>query len=123
MKLGIVGSRRRNLPADKELIRWRIRALKPDMLVSGGCSKGADRFAEELAIEFHLSIEIFRPTFRNNPIPTRHDIIIAYYERNKKIAEASDHLIALVAPDRKGGTENTINYFKKSGKDKILEIF
>jgi len=124
MKLGIVGSRRRILPADKELIRNRIRAHHPDMIVSGGCSKGADRFAEELAVELGISIMIFRPDFRRfTATTTKGDIINAYYKRNEKIAEASDYLIALVAFDRKGGTENTINYFKKSGKEKMLEIY
>ena len=113
MKLGIVGSRRRNSLEDKELIRQRIIELKPDSLVSGGCSKGADRFAEELAIELDLSIEIFRPNLKGNPTPTRYDMIKAYYARNQQVAIASDRLIALVAPDRKGGTEHTIGVFNR----------
>jgi len=124
MKLGIVGSRRRNLPADKELIRNRIRTIIPDMIISGGCPKGADRFAEELAVELGISITIFRPNFEGfRSTATRIDYIKAYYERNKKIAEASNYLVALVASDRKGGTENTIKHFKKLGKDKRLEIY
>lgn len=113
MKLGIVGSRRRNSFTDKELIRCRIRAHNPDMIISGGCQKGADRFAEEIADELGLSITIFRPDFRKlTSTRTRFDVINVYYERNKKIAEASDCLVALVASDRKGGTENTIEHFK-----------
>ncbi len=41
----------------------------------------------------------------------------AYYARNKKIAENVDVLYAFVAPDRKGGTENTIGYAEKLGKE------
>ena len=113
MKLGIVGSRRRNLPKDKELIRQKIIELKPDSLVSGGCRRGADRFAEELAIELHLPIEIFRPNLKGNPTPTRYDMIKAFYARNRQVAAASNYLIALVAPDRKGGTEHTIGVFNR----------
>lgn len=123
MKLGIVGSRRRFTFTDMELIRCRILALKPDMIVSGGCRIGADRFAEEIATELGISIIIFRPDLKRKfPAPSRHDIISAYYARNWKIAKESDHLVALVAPDRKGGTENTITYFEKLGKGKTLEI-
>jgi hypothetical protein len=41
-----------------------------------------------------------------------------FYRRNEEIAkEPMDYLLALVAPDRKGGTENTIKYFKQYNKD------
>lgn len=113
MKLGIVGSRRRNSQGDKELIRQKIIELKPDSLVSGGCRRGADRFAEELAIELHLPIEIFRPNLKGKPTPTRLDVIKANYARNQQVAEASEYLIALVALDRKGGTEHTIGVFNR----------
>ena len=113
MKLGIVGSRRRNSQGDKELVRQRIIELKPESLVSGGCRQGADRFAEELAIELHLPIEIFRPNLKGNPTPTRYDMIKAFYARNRQVAATSGHLIALVAPDRKGGTEHTIGVFNR----------
>ena len=44
-----------------------------------------------------------------------------YYERNKKIAERSDVIIAFVAPDRRGGTENTIKWTKSLGEKVILK--
>ena len=123
MKLGIVGSRKRNSLKDKELIRQRIIALKPDMIVSGGCPKGADKFAEELSVELSIPIEIFRPDLRSKPgILTRYDVIAAYYARNRKIAENADYLIALVALDRKGGTENTICHFKEIHGEYDCEI-
>ena len=113
MKLGIVGSRRRNSLEDKKLI-WRQLLLRlPDMIISGGCKRGADRFAEELAEELKIPITIFNPEFHLFP-NTRYGKIEAYYARNRKIAEVSDYLIALVAPDRKGGTENTIKYFRQA---------
>lgn len=124
MKLGIVGSRRRFTLMDMELVRTRILALKPDIIISGGCKIGADRFAEVIAAELGISIIIFRPDLKRKlPMPSRRDIINAYYTRNWKVAKECDHLMALVAPDRKGGTENTIKYFRKIHGDKNLEIY
>jgi len=124
MKLGIVGSRRRNSLEDKAIIKKRILVLQPSLLVSGGCPKGADKFAEELAEELGISILIHYPKLPVKDSP-KSDFVIAYYERNRMIALDSDHLVALVAEDRKGGTENTIWYFKKNRVldwEKALEI-
>lgn len=111
MKLGIIGSRRRCSPEDKRLVRDKILELNPSMIISGGCARGADSFAEEFARLLGVSITIFYP---KPPVGRgRQHWIKAYYERNQRIALESDHLIALVAPDRRGGTENTINYFKE----------
>jgi len=111
MKLGIVGSRQRDSMADKGILMKRVLDLKPGMIISGGCKKGADKFAEEIAETLGIPITIFYPKTGD----ARHmgDMVRAYYARNKLIATHSDHLVALVAPDRKGGTENTIQYFKK----------
>jgi len=44
----------------------------------------------------------------------------ANYERNTLVAGDSDVLISCVAPDRTGGTEDTIKKFIKQGKDKFM---
>lgn len=121
MKLGIVGSRRRNSEIDKDIVKRKILKLKPTTLVSGGCSKGADRFAEELAKELDIPIVLFNPGFTGKE-KNFGEIVIRYHARNKKIAIHSDYLIALVAGDRKGGTENTIEHFKECNEEKNLEI-
>ena len=120
MKLGIVGSRRRNTEEDKKLIKAAILISAPDMLISGGCPKGADRFAEELARELNIPIRIYHPEVTG--LRSKWDFTKAYYERNKKIAEKSDYLVALVVPDRKGGTEYTIKEFLKLKNEKRLKI-
>lgn len=113
MKLGIVGSRRRHSFEDGELIKNRILELKPSMIISGGCSLGADKFAEDFAEELGIAITIYHPELEDGKKYSYHEIVKANYARNKLIAIYSDYLIALVASDRRGGTENTIRYFKE----------
>jgi len=118
MKVGIVGSRKRNTNNDKELIKAFLKTTDVTELVSGGCKVGADKFAEELALELNLSIKIFLPDLQKNK--NYFENVKKYYERNKQIAEYCNILIALVSSDRKGGTENTIKYAKQLNKKIIL---
>ena len=110
MILGIVGSRRRNNKKDYELIRDKVIELKPDKIVSGGCKTGADDFAEEIAAEFNIPIDIHLPKLPLKGSPYK-EFVDAYHERNKIVASAINKLIAVVSKDRTGGTENTIKHF------------
>lgn len=114
MKLGIVGSRQRARVEDLQILRKRVREIKPTRIISGGCPTGADAFAEQIAREIGISILIRYPKLDNLKTYTRQQVVEAMYARNKLIAVESDCLIALVAENRKGGTENTIKYFKIS---------
>ena len=51
MKIGIVGSRRRNSIEDFHLVKAKFFELYKagDMIVSGGCPQGADAMAEKIA--------------------------------------------------------------------------
>lgn len=113
MKLGIVGSRQRCSIEDGELLLGRIVELSPSMIISGGCPLGADWFAEKWAKKLGIPITIFYPKLRDSKTYTQEEIRRAMYARNSQIAFESECLIALVAPDRRGGTENTIEHFKK----------
>lgn len=113
MKLGIVGSRRRAKAEDLQLLVNRVRELQPDMIISGGCSGGADLFAEEIARNFGIPITIYHSKLESTKRYQYYEVVEANYARNQTIAFESERLIALVAKDRKGGTENTIKYFKK----------
>ena len=106
-KIGIVGSRTRNSYKDFLIVSKLFFVIynKNDIIVSGGCSKGGDRFAEKLADKFDIPITIFKADWSLG----RH----AGFLRNTDIAKESDILIACVAADRKGGTEDTIKKFKK----------
>jgi hypothetical protein len=75
-----------------------------DWIVSGGCPKGGDRFAESIAKKYGIAILIFYPNWGKYKKG-------AGFVRNVDIANNSDVLIACVAKDRTGGTEHTIKKF------------
>jgi len=114
-KIGIVGSRRRNKQEDYEAVEaaFFIIHKRGDEIVSGGCSKGGDRFAEMIAKEFGIPIKIYHANWK-------HYGRRAGFIRNVDIAKTADVLIACIAKDRTGGTEDTIKKFLKFHKKLIL---
>lgn len=130
LKVGIVGARVRNSKEDKALIFDAIRHLRQKRediqihLVSGGCPRGADKFAEELAEEMDLEITIHYPDVSKMENNTRWEYAKLCFERNTKIAEDSDILIA--TPSYKkgeaiGGTADTIKKARHLGKP-VIEL-
>jgi len=126
MIIGIVGSRRRNEKSDFDLVEA---ALIPFLnyvelvpffdfgvsLVSGGCPKGADRFAEILAKKHNIPIKIHVAEWDKYGKK-------AGFKRNTYIARDAEILIACVASDRTGGTEDTISKYLKMGKTRLILI-
>lgn len=122
--IGIVGSRRRNTFVDHDLV---VDALEDvyetgDVMVSGGCKQGADSFAKDIHLNTNGAVRLieFLPDsqkrehlIKEKNVPHRAAHAIVNNERNTLIAERSDILIACVASDRKGGTEDTIKKFLK----------
>lgn len=124
LKLGVVGSRRRSSIKDKKILKEFIRLAKEKfqdlILISGGCKQGADKFAEEIALEFNLPIKIYYPDISKLPKnPKRYDFTKINYERNTLIANECEVLIALVADNRLGGTEHVILEVSKLNKKVI----
>jgi len=117
MKIGIIGTRRRNTEKDFKLTEKKFLSIykKGDTLVSGGCPKGGDRFAEIISEKYRIPITIFRADWKNKGK-------IAGFLRNTNIAEDSDILIACVSSDRTGGTEDTIKKYLKLGKKELILI-
>jgi hypothetical protein len=120
MKLGIVGSRRRNTSEDFNkvlnvvIVYIKVFGRENVILVSGGCKKGADSFVGTLVRDLNLPESIIhKPNVSENAYVGKKAYAIACFNRNSLIARDSDHLIAVVAEDRKGGTEDTIKKFKK----------
>jgi len=115
-RIGIIGSRRRNEIKDYTKV-WAkfFEIYEPgDTIVSGGCKKGGDKFAEMINQKYGIPIKIFKPDWSIG----RHAGLL----RNTDIAMYSDVLIACVALNRKGGTEDTIKKFKRMHPDKPIHI-
>lgn len=109
--IGIIGSRRRDSVEDfKDVWKEFSRIYeKGDSICSGLCPLGGDRFAVIIADRLGLPDEKiiwFPPEWEKYGK-------IAGFIRNTDIAKTSDVLIACVADDRTGGTEDTIKKFLK----------
>ena len=125
MRLGVVGSRRRNTLFDRDILFSFIKRAKelfPNIsLISGGCNRGADKFAEYIATSLSIPIIIHLPDrTKLPPNPQRWDFTRINYARNILIAKDCDVLVALPASDRKGGTEHTIKETQRLNKKVIL---
>ena len=109
--IGIVGSRRRSYPSDYIACQCVFHSVYEvgDTIVSGGCPDGGDNFAEQIAKSKGLSITIHYPDWKGKGKS-------AGLQRNSLIANDCDVLIAVVAPDRTGGTEDTVKKCVSQGK-------
>jgi len=107
--VGIIGTRRRNnkiafKKVEKSFDKLSLNIRRNCWIVSGGCPSGGDRFAQILAKKKGIPILIVYPNWDKYGKG-------AALIRNTPVAEMSDILIACVAKDRKGGTEDTIKKF------------
>jgi hypothetical protein len=105
--IGIVGSRRRRSTKDYLAVLDAFCSVydQGDEIVSGGCLTGADHFAEQIARTMEVPIKIYHAPWKKRGRT-------AGLWRNTFIALDSRILIACVAPDRTGGTEDTIHKFE-----------
>jgi len=113
--IGIIGSRRRDTAEDLRYCRdiFLRHFVDGDEIVSGGCPKGGDRFAEVIAKSLQIPIKIYYAEWERLGRG-------AGFDRNTLIARDSDLILAVVAPDRTGGTEDTIRKAIKMNKTVIL---
>ena len=131
--IGIIGTRRRNDNNTYTLIEQKFAEIyqKGDWICSGGCPEGGDRFAEMIAKKYGIPIVIFHPAWDDLQAP---GAVVKYryggkpynakagFDRNTPIAQTSDVIIASVAPNRKGGTEDTLEKYTAAGKDTIYIV-
>jgi predicted Rossmann fold nucleotide-binding protein DprA/Smf involved in DNA uptake len=108
--VAIVGWRSRTDPLTVERV---VAGLPADTVVVSGGAPGPDTWAEEAARRRGLAVKIFRPDLED--AHTQGQVTRRYHNRNQKIVDAADEVIALVAPDRRGGTEDTISRAKHKG--------
>lgn len=115
--IGIIGTRRRDSKEDFDIVHEEfLKHYEPgDTICSGLCPQGGDRFAVILARKYK--------TKKNwHPANWKRFGRGAGFIRNAYIARDSDILIACVAADRKGGTEDTIKRFLKAGKKELYLV-
>ena len=115
--IGIVGSRRRDSIEDyKKTVSFFPDIYElGDEIVSGGCYKGADNFAERIALHCQVPIKIYYAEWSRLGKS-------AGFIRNTYIARDADVLIACVSKDRTGGTEDTIKKYLALGKNKLYLV-
>lgn len=117
-KIGIVGTRARNTASTLKLIQSKFFEIyeKGDWICSGGCPKGADRFAEQIAKTEGIPILIIypdykrfkmgAPTIRNGDVAKNSDVVIACVKRPEEGIEE-------ILKRKKGGTEDMLKKFLK----------
>jgi len=117
--IGIIGSRRRNTDEDYKCVYNEFKKWYDigDRICSGGCKQGGDKFAEIIAKKMNLTEENGGLILHLPKKPPKGSPRWAYakanFERNTLVAQDSNMIIACVAGDRKGGTEDTIRKFLK----------
>lgn len=120
MVLGIAGSRQRNTPEDKELLRKRIIELKPNLIVTGGIkSAGPEKFVVEIAEKLGIPIKEYHPWPAYFPPDkeqrvTRFKEIFARDLRRALVGLHSDHLIFMTHPKGRHGEMITAYWFMTS---------
>jgi len=116
MDLAIIGQRELTEEQVSGVILESLSRLMPSKVISGG-AKGVDSIAISISRKLGIETVEFLPVFKSK---ARYDVINGYYERNKKIVDACDLLIAIVGSRKSGGSFYTINYAKKIGKEVII---
>jgi hypothetical protein len=132
--IGVVGSRRRNEESDYKAVEskfvdiiWslvkqkKVKKKSEIKICSGGCKKGADSFVKRLkeltGIDYYEHLPKLPEDYDDLPGQAkRWAYAKAAYARNTLIAQDSNILIACVAADRTGGTEDTVKKFTKIHK-------
>jgi hypothetical protein len=117
--IGMVGTRKRDSIDDISLAIVEFHKIqdpyKTTVMVSGLCPKGGDRFATVI----YRKLKTMKLWFPAEWSIGRH----AGFVRNTEIARWSDDLIAVVSPDRKGGTEDTVKKFTRfHGHDRLVIV-
>ncbi|MBN1604611.1 MAG: DUF2493 domain-containing protein [Chitinispirillaceae bacterium] len=110
MKIAIVGSR--SFPQLK-LIEWFVNDLPLGVVIVSGGAMGVDKAAEEFAKNRGLEFVEFLPDLTG--CSARHEFTEKYYERNQKIVDHSDLIVAFTEKEH-GGTWDTIKRARKANK-------
>lgn len=117
MVVGIAGSRRRNTPEDYNLLKKRIKDLKPDLIVTTGIRyEGPDVFAKQIAKELNIPLKEYpcQPEFFPPGPERRVDRRTELWARDLRralVGLASDYLLFMPSPNGKFGEIITCFWF------------
>ena len=126
-KIGVVGTRRRDTPSAYKAVFDKFFEIYEDgdWIVSGGCKKGGDRFADLISEKYGIPILRIPPNYgrykqaaplvRNGPVAENCDVVIAC------VMHPEDGIIK-VLQRTKGGTEDMLKKHAKFKKNKY-EIY
>jgi hypothetical protein len=124
--IGIIGSRTRDTEKDFHKVWKKFAEVyeNGDIICSGGCPKGGDRFAEIIMDRLNLPkkeriIHYPKKPPKGSPY---FKYVESNFNRNTLIAKDSDILIACVNLTKDGGTEDTIKKYLKLGKNKLYKV-
>jgi len=109
-RVGFVGARSYK---NKDLVHNYINELDRDVVVVSGGAYGVDSWSISRANFRGLSTKVYLPKLKYEM--NYHERCDAYYRRNGLIVEDSDRIVAFINSSR-GGTWNTINQARESGK-------
>lgn len=118
-KIIIIGSRSRDTSEDFKLVYDEFKKWYKDgdIIISGGCPKGGDRFAEVIAARLGMTegngqLIIHRPTKPPKHSP-KYIWAKAFYDRNTVVAkEAEDNTVTIACVSKSktgGGTGDTLS--------------
>lgn len=110
MNVGIVGSR--SFPQLK-LVEWFVNDLPFGVRIVSGGAKGVDLAAVEYAKRRGMETVEHLPNLEG--CTQRHEYCARYYERNQKIVDGSDLIVAFTEKDS-GGTWDTIKRARRANK-------
>jgi len=82
-------------------------------VIVSGDAPGPDSWAEEAAAEYGREVHLIRPGL--DGARSQGQLTRRYHARNQRIVNLADEMMALVAPDRRGGTEDAIRRAQRKG--------
>jgi len=108
--VAIVGSRRRT---DRETVDRLVAELPEGSVIISGGAPGPDRWAEEAARKYGREMRVIHPDLEE--VRSQGQRTRRYHVRNQRIVDLADEMFALVAPNRRGGTEDAIRRARRKG--------
>lgn len=109
-QVAIIGSCSRT---DPETVEPLVAGLPTDTIIASGGAPGPDTWADQAARKFGIAVKVFRADLHG--AESQRQKTRRYHNRNQLIVDAADEVFALVAPNRKGGTEDTIRRAQRKG--------